>query len=497
LHVNGRWIGPTPKAVTLPGSESCTLRLSLPNCRDWTLTVAPGQVIGTDIHGELVSNITGTVRCRSVPAGANVIVDGEPYGKTPLDLTDMPLGTLDIRYELTGYTPQQSTVTITDRGPERDLAITLQDRTVGFYRERIEQDPDNTTHYTDLAHHLFVTGRLAEGCDVLAEGFMVMTRQKQKDSRLLAEFQKTLSAQYFLDVPTSDVKQMLLEKARGQMDDIAKPTADHLHGYIGLLMALGERKLAMAETELALSFFPDDEDIQSVSKALQRQIRKASTPPVASKELTAATQRYMDARAAYSKHKAQLIRVEKQVASVDAQRKSVVKQIEASRARIENERTVLVQTQTRLDELAASATALADRRKALTTGDAGNERGYQAARKALITITDEQRTLDAEIARAQAAQAKREAVIAQSLTAIQRSEETLTKLAGLVEKLRPEVEEAERLLVPVAEAYGKAKAEYLEQTGKANPARKNAPTKKPAKEGKKAARADRFEDPKP
>jgi hypothetical protein len=55
---------------------------------------------------------TGTLDIRSVPAGADVVVDGIVQGTTPVELTGVPEGSHTVVLSLAGYSNSTSTVTI-------------------------------------------------------------------------------------------------------------------------------------------------------------------------------------------------------------------------------------------------------------------------------------------------------------------------------------------------------------------------------------------------
>lgn len=62
---------------------------------------------------------------RSTPSGAEVFVNGERRGVTPLALRDLPLGSYDVRVTRAGYTASDSRVVL-DRGrPSRSLELAL------------------------------------------------------------------------------------------------------------------------------------------------------------------------------------------------------------------------------------------------------------------------------------------------------------------------------------------------------------------------------------
>lgn len=54
----------------------------------------------------------GSLQVLSRPEGANVIVDGNVVGRTPLVLSEVRAGTHDVRIELEGFRPWATSVSV-------------------------------------------------------------------------------------------------------------------------------------------------------------------------------------------------------------------------------------------------------------------------------------------------------------------------------------------------------------------------------------------------
>jgi hypothetical protein len=91
----------------------------------YTVYVSTTPVGRNDLAGAVFSTIsitlttpavqvppTGTLEVRSVPSGADVVVDGLLQGTTPVELTGVPEGSHTVVLSLTGYSNITSTVTI-------------------------------------------------------------------------------------------------------------------------------------------------------------------------------------------------------------------------------------------------------------------------------------------------------------------------------------------------------------------------------------------------
>ena len=67
----------------------------------------------------------GRLLIRSVPAGADVAIDGERRGVTPLTLREVTLGTRRVTVSRDGYAPVEQRVALTAARPSRTVDVTL------------------------------------------------------------------------------------------------------------------------------------------------------------------------------------------------------------------------------------------------------------------------------------------------------------------------------------------------------------------------------------
>lgn len=70
----------------------------------------------------------GGLRVESVPPGAQVRVNGEPRGRTPLDLDALPFGAYEVRIDRRGYESQRLQVSLSAESPRGELSLTLERR---------------------------------------------------------------------------------------------------------------------------------------------------------------------------------------------------------------------------------------------------------------------------------------------------------------------------------------------------------------------------------
>lgn len=115
IYLDGDYQGMTPTngGATFihdltPGSY--TLDLSMPDYQTDTRTVTITNGVINDIHATLVPNTpgsspdaTGQITIQSAPAGANVYLDNQYKGITPMYLADIPAGSHTVLFRMNGY----------------------------------------------------------------------------------------------------------------------------------------------------------------------------------------------------------------------------------------------------------------------------------------------------------------------------------------------------------------------------------------------------------
>jgi eukaryotic-like serine/threonine-protein kinase len=114
LHVDGKWVGTTPAAVSeLPVGSKVSLRVELERHEPWERV----EEITAGRHVKVIASLRrvyGTLVVASEPMGAEVFLDNASIGVTPLERADMDpfvAGTIEVRKR--GYKPQRQTLTWT------------------------------------------------------------------------------------------------------------------------------------------------------------------------------------------------------------------------------------------------------------------------------------------------------------------------------------------------------------------------------------------------
>ncbi len=111
----------------------------------------------------------GRVIVRSTPAGALLVIDGRPHGQTPVEVSDLRLGSHTIEVARSGYVPHTETVTLAARNAVRTVTVRLQPG-LGSGGETSRPDPAPAAG----AGKLFVDSR-PQRARVLVDGHLIGT----------------------------------------------------------------------------------------------------------------------------------------------------------------------------------------------------------------------------------------------------------------------------------------------------------------------------------
>jgi hypothetical protein len=139
VTIDGRRQGETPVTLRdLPlGSHSVQIarRGYVPETRKVTLTSrAPAQTVSVSLKAgaaqaasasaPAASATTGSIYADTRPRAARVVIDGKPYGMTPVLVPQLSPGTHTVRLEMDGYAPSSTSVTVR-AGEQSRVSVSL------------------------------------------------------------------------------------------------------------------------------------------------------------------------------------------------------------------------------------------------------------------------------------------------------------------------------------------------------------------------------------
>jgi len=122
VKVDGELKGVTPLALSLKGGAHVLEIHAGGEPRVIPIAITAGQTLAQYI--ELVGIQTlGRLSIQSAPVGATVLVDGQPRGKTPLEIPDVPAGEHELVLDLNGQRVRQSVTVATGITTTVDLPM--------------------------------------------------------------------------------------------------------------------------------------------------------------------------------------------------------------------------------------------------------------------------------------------------------------------------------------------------------------------------------------
>jgi hypothetical protein len=451
VWVNGVMVGTTPQTIELPVAGEAAVRLTMRDHVDFTTTI-PHTTTETELAVELVAEPRGEVVCTTVPAGAEIVLNGELRGRTPMTIRGLRPGTYQLHLRLDNYVPHDSSFDIGDDTLSHNAEIKLEDRMEVFFRRQLESDPENLKAYTDLAHHLFVSGATDEACNIVLDGLLKMAKDKENDKRLISEVDRTASGQYYREDGGVSLRKKLTDLLMARLDAKAAPTAADARAYITTLIAMKAYPQARAELQAALAFFPGDKGLKELEPRVEPPKSRSSMSPEQAAERTRILAEYKASRNAMTFAKAALLREQRRVSGAKEKIQGNEKKVAAGKqeiARVTDE----------IDALAAQAAAHKDDLAALAvkrgklTADPDAAGSYQELRATLRDIANQ------EVETAEA-QKEAEASRLRLVDALPTKQQYVKTYEKYIADARKELASAEVDLAPVEKEYAKLKERY-------------------------------------
>jgi tetratricopeptide (TPR) repeat protein len=102
---------------------------------------------------------TGALRVDTTPPGADVILDGQLVGATPLEMFDLPAGRYALRLEKTNHRPWYGTIKVEEH-KRATVEHVLADRLREYLENCVAACPDEPAPRLELAHYYVVIGEL-------------------------------------------------------------------------------------------------------------------------------------------------------------------------------------------------------------------------------------------------------------------------------------------------------------------------------------------------
>ena len=195
-HVDGRFVGTTPVELTnlAPGTHVVRLEKFSYHPLIYKTEIRPGD---RTITLELIKRKGGSVEINSTPFGADIIIDGEERGQTPVIIPSLGTGGHSLRLRLVNYLDWTKTFEIPGEGQKVCIDAKLTSRMEALYLAAIAQSPDETGHYIDIAHYYVTRGEWTKAEEAFTQALIKNTKNPSR--RLRPEITKVYNGQFTYD----------------------------------------------------------------------------------------------------------------------------------------------------------------------------------------------------------------------------------------------------------------------------------------------------------
>ena len=265
-------LGPTPLTITRLSDGDRVLRVSKPSYDDATIDLsASSPPPGGMLHTKLTKRANLGIDCRTSPSGADVFLDGECQGKTPLDLRGLEPRIYELAFRLKARQQALRTVDLSEADATLVVHAELGSLTEVYYLQQIEKSPDSIHHYADLGHHYMLENRFPDATATFSKGINVVVQHPDvsDSSRLWSEIQRAIEEQYEYG-DASAVK----EAREILADSLGKDVKTHsgqeplmlLVSYAIALDTLDRRQQAQEVFDVAWRKFPGDKTLSRIRK---------------------------------------------------------------------------------------------------------------------------------------------------------------------------------------------------------------------------------------
>jgi len=172
VFVNGRVAGATPVALSGMGIGDYCVRLEKEGY-DPVVRIVSVPRKGLSLEEKLAPCGKGVLIVQIKPRGAEVLLDGELLGHTPLQKTGVPAGLHELVVRKTNHKPYIQQIEVRPGKPLEFKDFGLEDMILTMLRANIEREKQSVRNYMDLGHYLFVNDELDEAAEVYAQAQQV------------------------------------------------------------------------------------------------------------------------------------------------------------------------------------------------------------------------------------------------------------------------------------------------------------------------------------
>jgi len=260
VFVDAKYAGVTPltKPDLPPGEHQ--LKLVRHGYKAWQKAITVAEQPSA-VEATLEAIPSGTLKITSQPTGADVYLDGELAGQTPLTLENLEPAEYEVRVQKANFAPVTRRVELAKgAAPEEKFQLTL--RTEQYYLAEIERQPDKLAPYTELAHYYMLKDDVDKAMETFHKAVEACSGGKRVDSSEARDLLKELGNVYSAQFEYGDTKtqKLVRERLRGVIEEAIEKTSAASYAY---------RSLALLYTRIT----PREKVIELCERAVQRDPR--------------------------------------------------------------------------------------------------------------------------------------------------------------------------------------------------------------------------------
>ena len=172
--LNGRLAGATPLSIKGLSRGTYDLRLEKSGCTPLNKLVTISATGGAKVRETLSALELGALTVRIMPTGAEVLLDGEMAGHTPLSINNIPAGPHELLVRKTNFSSYSKHIEIQPHAESKFDGIELTDKILETMEGNVKAEPQRVGHYIDLAHYYFVNHRMEDAANTFLQGKEVL-----------------------------------------------------------------------------------------------------------------------------------------------------------------------------------------------------------------------------------------------------------------------------------------------------------------------------------
>ncbi len=168
--INGHVAGATPVMIKGLSSGSYDVRLEKSEFQPVSLHVEISGSAAKRIHEKLKPVARGALVVNVKPNDAEVLIDGELAGHTPLQISGIETGPHELLVRKTNFSTYSCRMEIVAGETAKYDGIELNDKILELMEGQIKTEPQRVAHYIDLAHYYFVNDKFDESVETFLLG---------------------------------------------------------------------------------------------------------------------------------------------------------------------------------------------------------------------------------------------------------------------------------------------------------------------------------------